>query len=116
MKLMKHFFFLQATVFFLLLGATHSSSSVVRKIPLNLTQSYVYFATLAFGTNNQKLDLLVDTGSQNIAIFCDLCTDNCVPEQEYKTEESNEFTKLTCGVVGSFLDEPHSASIAGCLS
>lgn len=73
--------FLLVVVFLLLLQSIHSSSASIRKMTLRLSSGYVYYATLAFGTRNQNLELLVDTGSQNLAIFCDLCTNNCNPEQ-----------------------------------
>ena len=108
--------FLVVTIVFLLQTLpTYTQTDHIHKIPLRLSSGYVYYATLAFGTSNQNLELLVDTGSQNIAIFCDICVTNCVSEQEFKTVESNAYKKLTCGDVGELIDEPHAGSIASCL-
>ena len=79
MKLCKTWIYLTSVVFSLLSISAYSLPEHIHKIPLRLSPEYVYYATLGFGTNDQKIELLVDTGSQNIAVFCDLCTEDCLP-------------------------------------
>ena len=73
MKIIKASVGFKTVVFYLLCSAIYSSPINIHKIPLRLSPEYVYFATLAFGTDGQKIEVLLDTGSQNIAVFCDLC-------------------------------------------
>lgn len=73
MESIKASILLTVLVFSLLTPKAYSSPVNIHKIPLRLSSNYVYYATLGFGTNYQQVELLVDTGSQNMAIFCDLC-------------------------------------------
>jgi hypothetical protein len=50
----------------------------LHKMPLNLTANYVYYATLYFGSDQQNISVLVDTGSRTLAAFCSLCTRGCL--------------------------------------
>ena len=77
--------------------ATGQSASKIHKIPLRVASNYEYFATLGFGSNFQQLEVQVDTGSRAIAVFCDICEQGCVLEEELKTSESTTFSNITCG-------------------
>jgi len=73
MKFSRSSVLLALIVFCLLAKPICSLPPNIHKIPLRLSTEYVYFATLGFGTNKQEIEVLVDTGSENIAIFCDIC-------------------------------------------
>lgn len=49
----------------------------IHKIPLRLSSNYVYYATLNFGSESQPMEVLLDTGSRTLAVFCDLCKQGC---------------------------------------
>lgn len=51
----------------------------VHKLPLQLTSNYVYYADLYFGSDQQNITVLVDTGSRTLAAFCSLCRQGCLP-------------------------------------
>lgn len=69
------------------------------KLPLNFTSNYVYYADLYLGSQVQQVRVLVDTGSDTLAVFCSRCTNGCLPEEEFKADSSASFTTLTCGAL-----------------
>ncbi len=66
------------TLLLLLLIPSNQVPAHIHKLPLTLTSNYVYYADLYFGTNEQNISLLVDTGSKTLAAFCNLCQKGCV--------------------------------------
>lgn len=53
----------------------------IHKIPLRYTQNYVYYGTLNFGSQGQRIEVQIDTGSSTMAVFCDICKDKCILDQ-----------------------------------
>ena len=59
--------------------------------------------------------MLVDTGSQTLAIFCDICVSGCVVDQEFITAKSTSFENVNCGdAIRLWHDSPYP-SIQECL-
>lgn len=66
----------------LLPGNVESSvGSEIHKIPLRYTNNYLYYATLAFGSQKQNMEVQLDTGSRTMAVFCDICKHGCALDQ-----------------------------------
>lgn len=93
-------------ILLLLVFTSCSVPTYVHKMPLKLTENYVYYADLYFGTDSQNITLLVDTGSRTMAIFCSLCKHGCVVPQEFKIETSPTFQNVTCGKIDALLKSP----------
>lgn len=77
----------------------HSCTEVgspIHKLPLRLSNNYVYYATLGFGSKGQRIEVQLDTGSSTLAVFCDICKDKCVVDQEFMTSLSSSFKNITC--------------------
>ena len=72
-----------ATLLFLLVlhPSLCQQPEYIHKIPLRLSNNYVYYANLTFGSRNQLMELQLDTGSRTMAIFCDICERGCVLSQ-----------------------------------
>ena len=73
-----------------------STPAHLHKIKLTLTGNYVYYAHLHFGSHYQEMEMLLDTGSRTMAIFCDTCHKGCIKEKEFKTKHSTSFRNMTC--------------------
>jgi len=73
-----------------------TSTTHIHKIPLRLSSDYVYYATLSFGSQQQPMEVLLDTGSRTLAVFCDLCQRGCPKHLEFKTSESDSYHNMTC--------------------
>lgn len=69
-------------------------------LPIKYTYS-LFYATLYTGSKSQPLSVLVDTGSNVLAFFSNLCTANCLPSQAFNTSASTTFKKVTCGTYAS---------------
>jgi hypothetical protein len=56
----------------------HSLPAHIHKTPITVAANYEIYASLYFGSQGKKLDLLLDTGSRTLAAFCDLCQNGCI--------------------------------------
>jgi hypothetical protein len=87
-------------LFLVLLGLVSAALPLgLTKLPLNFTSNYVYYADLYLGSQTQQVRVLVDTGSDTLAVFCSRCTNGCLREEEFKAESSASFAILTCGAI-----------------
>ena len=96
---------LLALLAIILILTSATSTTHIHKIPLRLSSDYVYYATLSFGSQQQPMEVLLDTGSRTLAVFCDLCQRGCPKHLQFKTSESDSYHNMTCQAVKKYAKE-----------
>lgn len=77
------------------------------------TGNLAYHATLYMGSQSQPIKVLVDSGSDILAVFSNLCVAGCIPSIAFNTSASTTFKKITCGTYATMTTIP-SAAITNC--
>ena len=99
----------------ILLCLTFSSLSAPYSLPVVFDQTYSFKTNITFGSTGQKVEVILDTGSAQMIVYCQLCIFNCPSSNVYINSKSPSFGKATCGSVKSQLGL-NSIFINSCLN